>query len=84
VILQVQSMLQLNISERLGCLKGGLKDLKRHKWFAEIDWDKLAKKELKVSRRLHTFLATANALAQSLTSPAFYRGLCCRHHGNRC
>jgi len=55
-ILQVQSMLQVNISERLGCLKGGLKDLKRHKWFAEIDWNKLANKETKVSRHSHTFL----------------------------
>lgn len=52
-ILQVQSMLQLNVSERLGCLKGGLKDLKRHKWFAEIDWNKLANKETKVSRLAH-------------------------------
>ena len=55
-ILQVQSMLQVNISERLGCLKGGLKDLKRHKWFAEIDWNKLANRETKVSRHSHTFL----------------------------
>jgi hypothetical protein len=43
-------MLKVNVSERLGCLKGGLKDLKRHRWFAGIDWVKLQNKELKVRR----------------------------------
>lgn len=41
-------MLQVNVAERLGCLKGGLNDLKRHAWFDTIDWDKLSRHELQV------------------------------------
>ena len=27
--------------KRLGTLKGGAEDVKRHKWFSDIDWEKL-------------------------------------------
>jgi len=69
----VQSMLQVNISERLGCLKGGLKDLKRHKWFAEIDWNKLANKETKAPwvpvLKSDTDLSNLEPLNQSALHP---------------
>lgn len=32
---------------RLGNLKGGVEDIKSHKWFASIDFDELLKKTIK-------------------------------------
>jgi serine/threonine protein kinase len=43
----VSKLLDKNPSTRIGCVKErGILDIKEHPWFAEIDWDKLAKKQL--------------------------------------
>ncbi|RKP02942.1 hypothetical protein CXG81DRAFT_10181 [Caulochytrium protostelioides] len=36
----VKRLLQPNLSKRYGNLKGGSSDIKRHKWFAGVDWIK--------------------------------------------
>ena len=35
-----------DLTKRYGCLKSGINDIKEHKWFSEMDWSKLMKKEL--------------------------------------
>lgn len=42
----IKKLLTPNPSQRLGCLKGGTQDVKRHKWFAPIDWDALLRKDV--------------------------------------
>jgi len=34
------------ISKRLGNLHGGSEDIKNHQWFAEVNWERLAKKDI--------------------------------------
>lgn len=34
----VKHLLEVNPTKRLGCLKGGVFDIKSHPWFKEIDW----------------------------------------------
>mmetsp|Transcript_54575 Transcript_54575/g.143704 ORF Transcript_54575/g.143704 Transcript_54575/m.143704 type:complete len:363 (+) Transcript_54575:131-1219(+) len=37
----IKRLLVADRTKRLGCLKGGSEDLKRHKWFKGLDWDLL-------------------------------------------
>ena len=30
---------QVDLSKRLGCMAGGVADIKAHGWFRDIDWD---------------------------------------------
>ena len=37
----VQNLLQFDLTRRLGCLKDGVKDVKEHPWFSNMEWQKL-------------------------------------------
>ncbi len=37
----VKKLLVVDLSKRYGNLKGGVKDIKTHKWFSGIEWNKL-------------------------------------------
>jgi serine/threonine protein kinase len=37
----IKKLLTADLTKRLGTLKGGAEDVKRHKWFSDIDWEKL-------------------------------------------
>jgi len=41
----VKKLLSPDLSKRYGNLKGGVNDIKNHKWFAGIDWERLARCE---------------------------------------
>lgn len=43
----VKKLLAPDITKRLGCLKNGIKDIKKHKFFKTIDWDIAANRKLK-------------------------------------
>lgn len=43
----IQGLLERDISKRLGCGPDGVKKFKEHPFFADIDWEKLAHKEMK-------------------------------------
>ena len=30
---------QVDLSKRLGCMAGGVADIKAHGWFRDVDWD---------------------------------------------
>ena len=34
-------------NRRLGCMQGGVAEVKQHPWFAGFDWDALAQRETK-------------------------------------
>jgi serine/threonine protein kinase len=40
----IKALLVKEQSRRLGCLKGGSRDIKNHKWFTGLDWDVLRAK----------------------------------------
>eukprot|EP00743_Colponemidia_sp_Colp-15_P007738 GILK01008380.1.p1 GENE.GILK01008380.1~~GILK01008380.1.p1 ORF type:complete len:843 (-),score=95.85 GILK01008380.1:168-2696(-) len=42
----VQRLLHPDPSRRLGCLKGGAEDVKRHPWFRSLDWQELVQQRL--------------------------------------
>jgi len=42
----VKKLLQADRTKRLGCMKGGIDEIKKHKFFKDIDFELLAKKEL--------------------------------------
>ena len=42
----IKRLLVADLSKRFGNLKNGSADIKKHKWFADIDWDKLVKLEI--------------------------------------
>ena len=42
----VKRLLTTDLTKRYGNLKNGVEDIKKHKWFAAIDWAKLVKMEL--------------------------------------
>ncbi|KAL1923623.1 uncharacterized protein VTP21DRAFT_8603 [Calcarisporiella thermophila] len=42
----IKRLLAKDLSKRLGNLKGGCEDVKRHKWFESVDWGKLVRKEV--------------------------------------
>jgi serine/threonine protein kinase len=39
-------LIEVNVSKRLGCLKGESDDVKRHRWLNEIEWMKLFKQTI--------------------------------------
>lgn len=41
-----KKLLTSDLTKRYGCLKGGASDIKKCKWFNEMKWDKLIRKEL--------------------------------------
>jgi len=43
----VKKLLTADITQRYGCLKDGAEDIKRHKWFKPIDWNKCYNRKLK-------------------------------------
>lgn len=43
----LKQLLKTNKSKRLGCLRNGAGDIKAHPWFNGVDWDQLAKKQIK-------------------------------------
>lgn len=43
----IRNLLQSDLSKRYGNLKGGTKDIKNHRWFHNIDWMKIYRKEEK-------------------------------------
>ena len=43
----VKRLLSREIQTRLGNLKGGVEDIKQHKWFQTFDFDALLKRQLK-------------------------------------
>lgn len=42
----ISNLLQVDLTKRYGNLKDGINDIKNHKFFQDIDWDKLAKLEI--------------------------------------
>jgi serine/threonine protein kinase len=42
----VKRLLTADLSKRFGNLKDGVNDIKRHKWFAGVEWDKLRNLEV--------------------------------------
>ena len=36
----------VNLTKRYGNLKGGVGDIKKHKWFSGVDWEKLRRLEV--------------------------------------
>ena len=55
----VQALLTRDPSQRLGCGPGGVADVKKHAFFAPVDWDALA--DHKVSPPLKPFQGQVNA-----------------------
>lgn len=43
----MKRLLSREVQTRLGNLKGGAEDIKQHKWFQDIDFDALMKRQLK-------------------------------------
>lgn len=43
----VRKLLTADRTKRFGCLKDGAEDIKRHKWFKPIDWNKCYNRKLK-------------------------------------
>lgn len=42
----IKRLLTSDLTKRYGNLKGGVGDIKRHRWFADVDWRKLRKQEV--------------------------------------
>jgi len=42
----VRKLLSLDITKRYGNLRAGVQDIKKHKWFSDIDWEKLVALEI--------------------------------------
>lgn len=42
----ITQLLKADRTKRLGCLKGGVDDIRRHKWFSTLDWDQCARRAL--------------------------------------
>jgi len=42
----VKRLLSADLTKRYGNLRSGVQDIKRHKWFAGVDWDKLTRGEI--------------------------------------
>jgi len=43
----IQALLKKDVAKRLGCMKGGAKDIKQHAWFKSMNWGKLRGSEIK-------------------------------------
>ena len=48
----IQGMLHPKPAQRLGNTSGGIDELKGHRWFESLDWDKLYKREVRYSVRV--------------------------------
>ncbi|RFU29183.1 hypothetical protein B7463_g7162, partial [Scytalidium lignicola] len=42
----LQRLITPDLTKRLGNLHGGSEDIKRHQWFSEVTWERLAKKDI--------------------------------------
>ena len=42
----VKRLLSPDLSKRFGNLKDGVNDIKKHKWFSGVDWEKIEKVEI--------------------------------------
>lgn len=42
----LERLITADLTKRLGNLYGGPKDVKQHAWFAEVTWDRLARKDI--------------------------------------
>jgi len=42
----LQRLITADLTKRLGNLHGGSEDVKSHQWFAEVTWERLAKKDI--------------------------------------
>lgn len=42
----IKKLLNIDRSERLGCLKGGAEDIKAHRWFKSLNWDALYQRKI--------------------------------------
>lgn len=42
----LQQLITPDLTKRLGNLHGGSKDVMQHRWFAEVTWERLAKKDI--------------------------------------
>jgi serine/threonine protein kinase len=42
----LECLITADLTKRLGNLYGGPSDVKNHKWFAEVTWDRLARKDI--------------------------------------
>ena len=43
----IKRLLAHSVTNRLGCLKDGIKDITSHRWFKNLSWDSLLGKTLK-------------------------------------
>ena len=43
----VKKLLVGDVDKRYGCMKGGVEDIKYHKWFKGFQWEKCKAKQLK-------------------------------------
>jgi hypothetical protein len=43
----IKRLLQEDLSKRLGNLKGGVSDIKAHKFFKDLDWNELLQMKIK-------------------------------------
>jgi protein kinase X len=44
----IKHLLVADLSKRYGNLKGGVEDIKQHRWFNKVDWKNLLAKKLPV------------------------------------
>ena len=42
----LSQLITADLTKRLGNLRGGSEDVKNHKWFAEVTWDRLLRKDI--------------------------------------
>jgi hypothetical protein len=61
----VQKLLVTDRTKRLGNMKGGAGDVKKHKWFKDVDWNDVIEKNVPVSRRK----GASRVLSRLLPSP---------------
>lgn len=45
----IKKLLVLDRTKRIGNMKNGAEDIKRHRWFKHLDWDEVQKRKLNVS-----------------------------------
>ncbi|KAI8055798.1 kinase-like domain-containing protein [Syncephalis plumigaleata] len=43
----IKRLLAADLSKRYGNLRGGVEDIKRHRWFADIDWEQMKRLDIK-------------------------------------
>lgn len=57
-----KKLLTSDLTKRYGCLRAGSKDIKKSKWFRDLDFDKLMKKELEppITPEVESSMDTSN------------------------